>query len=187
MTARPARRGIECEHESDVLSAVYTNRWPEQVSDELRDHVFECQVCADVVAVAAAFEADTDRLRAHAHVPDATIVWWRAQLRSRIEAEKEAVRPITVAQAIGLAAAVGVVGAIFGATATWFQNTLGWLGRTLRAMVAWIPAWPSLPALPDGLAPTLAGYAWIVGLVVLFVLAASVAVYVAVRATESDA
>ena len=55
---------IECEHESDVLSAVYTNRWPAKVSDALRDHVFDCRVCADVVAVAAAFEAEADRARA---------------------------------------------------------------------------------------------------------------------------
>ena len=175
---------LECDHESDVLSAVYTNRWPAKVSDDLREHVFDCRVCADVVAVASAFEAETDLARTNAPVPDATIVWWRAQLRARMEAEKEAVRPISVAQAIGLAAAVGVVGAIFGATATWFQDTLGWMGRTIRAMVAWIPGRPSLPSMPEGLGTTLASYAWVVALLILFVLLASVAVYAAVRATE---
>jgi hypothetical protein len=181
-----SRTHLECEHESDVLSAVYTNRWPDKVGDELREHVFECRVCADVLAVAAAFEADTDRARAEAHVPDATIVWWRAQFKSRIEAEKEAVRPITVAQAVGLAAAVGVVGAVFGATATWFQNSLGWMGRTLGSIWAWIPSRPSLPALPEGFGAAMASYAWIVGLLVVFIAAATVAVYVAVRATEEN-
>jgi hypothetical protein len=173
---------LECPYESDVLSAVYTNRWPQQVGDELRDHVFDCRICADVVAVAAAFEADTDRARLGAQVPDASIVWWRAQLRARLAAEKEAVRPITVAQAIGLAACVGVVGAIFGATATWFQETLRWMATALTASISM----PSLPALPEGAWATLTQFGRLfAGLIAFFVLA-SVAVYVAVRATERE-
>ena len=176
----------ECDHESDVLSAVYTNRWPQRVSEELRDHVFQCRICADVIAVAAAFEAETDIARATARVPDASIVWWRAQLRARLAAEKEAVRPITIAQAIGLAAAVGVLGAIFGATATWFQETLRWMGATMRTAVS-MPRLPSMPALPEGTGAAFTQYALLLGGLVVFFVLASVAVYVAVRATESDA
>jgi hypothetical protein len=178
-------RRVECPHESDVLSAVYTNRWPRQVSDELRKHVFDCRICADVIAVAAAFEAETDLARATAHVPDASIVWWRAQLRARRVAELEAVRPITVAQAVGLAAFVGVLGAIFGATATWFQNALGWMRETLAGLS--LPPLPSLPSLPEGLRAFLSSSALLVGGLVLFFVIASLAVYVALRATESDA
>jgi hypothetical protein len=180
-------RRLECPHESDVLSAVYTNRWPNRVSDELRDHVFDCRLCADIVAVASAFEEETDLARAQAPVPDAAIVWWRAQLRARQAAAKEAVRPITVAQAIGFAAAVGVAGAIFGATATWFQATLRWMwgGLSGVATLPSLPAWPSL-SLPDGLAALVATSGTLLGSVVLFVALASLAVYVAVRATETD-
>ena len=162
-------RRFECEHESDVLSAVYTNRWPAQVSESLREHVVECGVCADVLAVASAFEA--------------SIVWWRAQLRARQAATREVVRPITIAQAIGFAAAVGVLGAIFGATATWFQETLRWMGGAVRSSISM----PALPAAPEGLAATLSGYAFLAGALMIFFALASLAVYVAVRATESDA
>ena len=174
---------LECEHESEVLSAVYTNRWPQQVSDSLREHAFDCQVCADVIAVASAFEEETTLARAQAQVPDSAIVWWRAQLRARQEAAREVVRPITIAQAIGLAAAVGIVGAIFGATATWFQDTLRWMGRAVRGAAAIV----ALPSIPEGLSAALSNYAVAVGMLTLFVVLASLVVYVAVRATESDA
>lgn len=177
---------FECEHESDVLSAVYTNRWPHQVSETLRDHVLDCRICSDVVAVAAAFEAETDMARARARVPDAAVIWWRAQLRARQEAAKEAVRPITVAQAIGLAAGVGAIGAIFGATATWFQEALQWMAQTTRALFAALTR-PTLPDLPAGLGTVVANLALLLGGLALVFLLASLAVYVAVRATERDA
>lgn len=179
-------RRLECQHEPDVLSAVYTNRWPQRVSDELRDHVFDCRICADVVAVASAFEAETDLARANAQVPDAAIVWWRAQLRARQAATREVVRPITIAQAIGLAAIVGVAGAVFGATAQWFQATLQWMGRTIAGAVTVLPV-PSMPSVPDNLGALLSGYVlFFVGIAGFFALA-SLAIYVAVRATERDA
>ena len=178
-------RRLECPHESDVLSAVYTNRWPRQVGEELREHVFECRICQDVIAVSAAFEAETDLARATARVPDASIVWWRAQLRARQAAEKEALRPITVALAVGLAAFVGVLGAVFGATADWFQDALGWMRQTLTSTA--LPSIPTLPTLPDGLRAFLSSSALVLGGLVLFFVIASLAVYVAVRATESDA
>jgi hypothetical protein len=176
---------LDCPYESDVLSAVYTNRWPQQVSDELRDHLFDCRICADVVAVAAAFEADTDRARLGAQVPDASIVWWRAQLRARLAAEKEAVRPITVAQAIGFAACVGVVGAVFGATATWFQETLRWMRDALGTSIGVLEL-PSLPSLPEGTRAAITQFGLLFAGLVAFLLLASLAVYVAVRATEKE-
>lgn len=178
-------RRVDCPHEPDVLSAVYTNRWPRQVSDDLRDHVFTCRICADVIVVASAFENEADPARAGATVPDASIVWWRAQLRARHEAAREAMRPITVAQAIGLAAAVGGLGAIFGATATWFQETLRGIWGVVTAV--WPSSPPSLPSLslPDALSAPLAAYGAVLGGVVLFVMLASLAVYVALRATEN--
>ena len=176
-------RRVDCPHEPDVLSAVYTNRWPRQVTDELREHVFGCQVCADVIAVVSAFEAETDLARARAQVPDASIVWWRAQLRARHEALREAMRPITVAQAIGLAAVVGVVGAIFGATATWFQETLRGMWRGAAGAVSSLP--PLSWSLPDAVSAQVSAYGAMLGGVALFVTLASLAVYVALRASET--
>src|SRR6185503_1416523 len=101
-------RQVECPFEADVLSAVYTNRWPERAEPELQAHVAQCAICADIVAVAPLFEEDYEFARRSAQVPDSGLVWWRAQMRARTEAERAAVRPITVAQAVGFAATLGV-------------------------------------------------------------------------------
>jgi hypothetical protein len=69
-----------------------------------------------------------DDLREYTHlaavIPDAGRVWWRAQMRMRREAVQAAGSPITAAQVVAFACAVGLVGACFGATSTWFQAVL---------------------------------------------------------------
>jgi hypothetical protein len=127
-------RRVDCAHEPDVLEAVYTNRWPDRVDADLRAHVATCQICADVVTIAPLLEADADLTRAEATVPESGLVWWRAQMRAREEAARTAVRPITVAQAVGLAATVGVVGAVFGASATWFQHAVSFVGEGVQSL-----------------------------------------------------
>jgi hypothetical protein len=113
---------IECEFEADALAAALQSRWPDQVGVELRAHVAECPICSDVVAIASAADDARIEMRARVVVPDSGVVWWRAQLRARREAAEAAGRPITAAQSIAFASAVGLLGACFGATSTWFQS-----------------------------------------------------------------
>jgi hypothetical protein len=115
---------VECEFEAEVLSAVLQSRWPDRVDDELRAHVACCAICSEVEAVAGAFDGSLETLRASAQVPDASRVWWQAQLRARREAVETAGRPITAVQLVAFACAVGLLGACFGATSTWFQAAL---------------------------------------------------------------
>jgi predicted anti-sigma-YlaC factor YlaD len=102
----------DCPRELDVLDAVESRRWPGRAPD-LQAHVAECQSCADLAAVAAALL--TDRQAAWdeaADVPPSGVVWWRSQLRARIEAERLASRPIAVVHVMAgvvlLAAAIAV-------------------------------------------------------------------------------
>jgi len=113
---------IECEFEPEVLAAALQARMPEP----LRTHVAGCAICSDVAAVAAAIDDARERTRGDAVVPDSGRVWWLAQVRARREATKTAGRPITAIQVIALACAIGLLGACFGATSTWFQ---AWLAR----------------------------------------------------------
>jgi hypothetical protein len=115
---------IECELESEVLAAVLQNRWPEQVDARLREHVAACGICADVAAIAGAIDDAREEMRARAVVPDSGRVWWLAQMRARREATRAAGRPITAAQVIAFACAMGLLGACFGATSAWFQSAL---------------------------------------------------------------
>ena len=122
---------VECEFEPDVLAAVLQSLWPDRVDADLRAHVAGCEICSDVAAVAGALEETSSEMRSRTALPDAGLVWWRAQLRARREAVQAAGRPITVAQLVALACAVGLLGACWGATSTWFQATLGWVSSSL--------------------------------------------------------
>jgi hypothetical protein len=122
---------LECEFEADTLAAALQSRWPERVDAQLRAHVAACAICSDVVAIATAIDYSREDLRAQAVVPDSGRVWWLAQLRERREAAETAGRPISAAQVVAFACAVGLLGACFGATSTWFQSALRWIASSL--------------------------------------------------------
>jgi len=125
---------VECEFEAEVLSAALQARWPERVDAQLREHVASCTICSDVIVVAVAIDDAREDTRLCAVVPDSGRVWWLAQLRARREAAEAAGRPITAAQVIALASAVGLLGACFGATSKWFQASLGWFGSSIAGL-----------------------------------------------------
>jgi hypothetical protein len=124
-------KSIECEFEAETLAAALQSRWPERVDALLRSHVAGCPICSDVAAIASAIDDSRDDLRAHAVVPDSGRVWWLAQLRARREAAETAGRPISAAQVVAFACAVGLLGACFGATSTWFQSVVRWIASNL--------------------------------------------------------
>ena len=106
---------IECPRESDVLDAVASARWPHRVPRELADHVASCAICTDVVLVAEAMRADHDAVWEQASIPSSGQVWWRAEMRARQEAIRQASRPITIVQ--GVAALIVLT---LGGAAGWF-------------------------------------------------------------------
>ena len=167
-------RPRECSHELDVLDAVSTGRWPSRVDADLRAHVATCAICADVVTVAAAFEAEPATLPVDHHLPESGLIWWKAQLRAREDARRTAGRPITIAQAIAFASCLGIAGALFGATSAWFQ---AWIGQ-VKLLIATIPT-PSLPSitLPASFATTIAEHGILVATIVAFLVLAPVTVF----------
>jgi|SRR5579864_585719 hypothetical protein len=145
-------RRVECEFEAEVLAATLQSRWPDRVDADLLAHVATCTICSDVVAIAGAMDDAREEMRACATVPDSGRVWWQAQLRARREAAEAAGRPITAVQVIAFACAVGVLGACFGATSTWFQAAL----RSMASSVAAFDARPFLALVAEHSALTLA-------------------------------
>lgn len=131
-------KAMDCELESEVLAAVLQDRWSERVDAGLRAHVAACAICADVVAIAGAIDGAREETRARAVVPDSGRIWWLAQMRARREAAQAAGRPITAAQLVALACAMGLLGACFGATSAWFQSALR---QTVSSLAAFkVPA-----------------------------------------------
>ena len=127
---------VECAMEAEVLGAVLEGRWPEAMDPVLTGHVRGCSICSEVVLVAGPLEADRRQTRREVIVPDSTRVWWTAQLRARREDVHTAARPITAAQSIAGACAVGLLGACFGATSSSFQSALKWAGANLAGFDA---------------------------------------------------
>jgi hypothetical protein len=116
----------ECAHEREVLDLVLSDRWPDRCDPDMVTHAAECAVCADVVAVALAMREDESRVEADivaaspqhpSVVPDATLVWWRAQLRAQEDAGRRAARPIAMVQGIGIG--IGLVAAFSFARVSW--------------------------------------------------------------------
>lgn len=168
---------FECAHEEDVLAAVSTGRWPARADAELCAHVDRCAVCRDVLATALAF-LDDDRAGesdAKHPLPDANIVWLRAQLKARAEATRLAERPITVAQAIAFASMVGLLGALFGAASPWLQAALKWTGASISRLD------PRTVPVPTGLWTVMVEHLGITALVIAAVMAMPVALYWAMR------
>jgi hypothetical protein len=133
-------KSVECEFEAEVLAAVIQSRWPARTEAQLQAHVEGCQICADVAAVAGAIEVSRDETRTAAVIPDSGRVWWLSQMRARREAAKAAGRPITVAQVLAFACAMGLLGACFGATSTWFQAAI----RRTQTAFDFETLWPSV-------------------------------------------
>lgn len=111
---------FECAWEQEVLDAVASRRWPDRCGPELGAHLTSCSSCTDLAEVAAVLLHDSQVLEDQVRVPEASIVWWRAQLRARQEAARLALVPIGTVQGIALAC-----------------------GVTVAALALWV-SWPSL-------------------------------------------
>jgi hypothetical protein len=113
---------IECGRESDVLDAVASGKWPHRLGSELADHIASCPVCADVVAVASAIQADHDAVWRDASIPSSGQVWWRAEIRARQEAIRQVSRPIVIAQAAAALIAFALVAVVWWIAWTWIRQ-----------------------------------------------------------------
>jgi hypothetical protein len=173
---------IECQYEEEVLTAVSTRRWPKRVDEDLRQHVASCTICQDIVTVTLAFEEELESAPAGPALPESGLVWWRSQLRARQEAQRTAVRPITVAQAVAFAAAVGVAGALFGATASWFQRGLQWLGAAAGAVFS-----VQMPDVRTWVLTQVMNHSGLLATGMLVFLAIPLAVYLIVKWSERPA
>jgi len=93
----------QCEKEQAVAEMLQCGHWPEACDPALRIHVEHCAVCSEVVLVAQFLREEHASLLADKKLPDAGLVWWKAQLRARREAAELATRPIALAERFGLA------------------------------------------------------------------------------------
>ncbi len=172
----------ECAHEREVLDLVLADRWPDRCDPDTVAHAAECAVCGEVVAVALAMREDEARVESaivaatphhQSVVPDATLVWWRAQLRAHEDAARKAARPIAMVQGIGIG--IGLVAMISTTRLAWpwiktyvAGATTGLSDAALRGANASAAAIEAAPL-------------WITISIVAALIAAPIAVYAAIR------
>ena len=99
---------IECQHESEILDAVASGRWPERMDADLHAHATSCAICSELAMVSASYRDDFDVAMREAPVPSAGLVWWKSELRACREAVRVASRPITLVQGIAGACVVAL-------------------------------------------------------------------------------
>lgn len=142
-----------------VIEAARSGSW----DAGLRQHVADCHECADVALAAQAMSEMRALDEAEARIPDAGLMWWKAQLLSKRTAGERATRPIRFIErfsyACGVAVFIGVCVWQWVAIRGWFASM--WPGsathtavssasrfdsQSLRATIAsWIQAAASLP------------------------------------------
>jgi hypothetical protein len=92
-----------CEREPDVVMAVARAGAPVAEADagafgivepELRAHLAACESCRDAAATTAWMRQMADATGEIHAVPDPAVIWWKAQLLRRWEAERRATAPI---------------------------------------------------------------------------------------------
>ena len=126
----------ECPREQEVVDVVTTGQWPVRCDAELRAHVASCRSCTDLADILVPVGEIWTATRAEVHPPAAGMVWWRAQMRARQEAARAAARPVTIAQAIGVIAAVVAVCAAFVVFAPWLATSVATSGQALIGLGA---------------------------------------------------
>lgn len=164
---------VDCPREQDILDAVTNGLWPDRADADLRSHVSSCPFCTDFVSVVQPLlhEHASDEFSRHARIPSSAVMWWRAQMRARQEAAREAARPITVAQIV--AGSTAAIVAIF---------TLAALSPWLRTWCSSLATSASLPRLGLDLPALLLGQGWLLPALVigLWLVLTPVAIYLAV-------
>ena len=164
-----------CPHEADVLELVAIDQWPARADATLRAHVDTCEVCADLAAAAAAIVALRESTpSADIRVPDASVVWYRSQMRARSENMQRASRPILIVQYATLACALAIAVAFSGPVLGWTGSWMQWLASAAPTLsnVVTIQA----PQLPENSSRLLLGFgAFVLGFAVLVGVVVSIA------------
>jgi len=129
MMAILASNPTECPREAEVIAAVHAGQWAFVPGSELTRHVIGCDVCLEVAEVAHRFDAERRTVNRGASVPSAARVWWRAQMRARIDAAEVASHPLTVAQGVGAVCAAAL--AVLSIQWAWpsAPSVRSWVGR----------------------------------------------------------
>jgi hypothetical protein len=160
-----------CPHEAEVLDLVWTNQWPARADRSLVEHVAACEVCRDLATVASAVNDLHEATAADVKVPDASVVWYRAEVRARQELTRRATRPVAAAQ---IAAAVVGLGGVFTAWRLGGASLVEWWRGLSAPELPQLGVWSEVVSLAS--APV---WPWILAAAAAWALMVPAALYIA--------
>jgi len=160
-----------CPREAEVLDLVWTNQWPARAERSLVEHVEACEVCRDLAAVAAAVGDLNEVTVADLKVPDASVVWYRAEVRARQELTRRATRPVAAAQ---IAAAVVGLGGVLTAWRLGGASIVGWWRGLSAPELPQVSLWSALATFTSSPA-----WPWILAAAAAWALMVPAALYIA--------
>jgi len=121
-----------CSHEQAIIAAVQTETW----TDALRMHLSSCVCCQETVQIAGwmhslAVVEDNPR-----PLPDAKVIWLKAQLAQRRASAAEALKPVETFQRV--AWGVSALALFFGLLAKWtlLERAITWLNTGWGSLVS---------------------------------------------------
>jgi hypothetical protein len=124
-----------CSRESELMTALREQRWPEACEPELRSHVERCHQCSDLVLVSKAVQQAHRQSTQAAILPAPGILWRRAQLMRRNGAIERFNKPIVLAEKIAWAGTCAVAVAL----TLWQRNLIGeWFSAMGKISDLWL-------------------------------------------------
>ena len=121
-----------CLHEQSIAVAVQTGSW----TDALRMHLTDCVSCQETVQIAGWMHSLAAAEESSHPLPDARVIWLKANLAQKRASTAEALRPVATFQRV--AWGVAALAAVFGLFAKWTQLERGmvWLNTGWASLVS---------------------------------------------------
>ncbi|HET6961438.1 MAG TPA: hypothetical protein VFJ27_03035, partial [Terriglobia bacterium] len=121
-----------CSYEQAIVSAVQTETW----TDALRTHFGDCISCQETVQIAGLMHSLAAVEDSSHSLPDARVIWLKANLAQKQASTAEALRPVETFQWV--AWGVAALAAFFGLFAKWTQLERGmvWLNTGWASLVS---------------------------------------------------
>lgn len=98
-----------CNFEEKIRAASRSGQW----SKELLTHVADCRVCEEVALVASYLCESAEKSALDAKLPDARLIWSKAEIGAKAAAMERAMQPIILARrfatAVGALAMTGII------------------------------------------------------------------------------
>jgi hypothetical protein len=91
-----------CEREQAVAAALHSGT----LSSEILSHAGNCPVCSEVLLVAEFLREESASLDRELRLPDATVIWQKAQAKARERALAKATLPIRITRTCAYALAI---------------------------------------------------------------------------------